>query len=312
VRSSIAALLAIAALACESHATSRDLDARPSSSSTPSSSPPPSSPSRPPPPYDLPFDIHVRTELARSHFGDYIAVDVEDSVFLFVAPPFGLAFVPSLALVRRALPALYSGRFSTRPTRPITIYLFEDAGSYEAFCHARYGHPCTSPLGFYESEAREIVADQHYGVTTVLHELVHAILEADFPEAPRWLSEAISAMYETPVISGAEIHGATGWRLPWLRSALQSPARHELASLDALFSMRPDAFQGPDALTAYSVARFACLWLDSPSQDRLWRFYQMWRDHFGEDPTGEKSFAAAVGQTPHEANDAWRKWVRSL
>jgi len=313
VRCSFAALLVVAALACSSHSASPEPDPRAPPPSTPSSSVPLAAPSRPAPPYDLPFDIHLRTDLARLHLGDDALTDVEDNVFLFVALPYtSLSFGPTLALVRRALPALYNGRFSTRPTRPITVYLFEYAGEYEAFCKARYGRPCPSPLGFYEGFAREIVADQHYGVTTVLHELVHPILEADFPEAPRWLGEGISAMYEAPVIAGGEIHGGTGWRLPWLRRALNARGHHELASLDALFSMPADVFQGPDALTAYAVARFACLWLDSPGQDRLWKFYGTWRDHFGEDPTGEKSFAAVVGQTPHEANDAWRKWVRTL
>jgi hypothetical protein len=76
--------------------------------------------------------------------------------------------------------------------------------------------------------------------------------------------------------------------------------------------MPDDLFDGDHALAAYSVVRFACQWMDSPGQDRLWRFYQVWRDHADADPTGEKAFADVFGKSPHDADAAWQKWVRSL
>ena len=81
--------------------------------------------------------------------------------------------------------------------------------------------------------------------------------------------------------------------------------------LDALFRMPDDLFEGDHALAAYSVARFACQWMDS-GEDRLWRFYRAWRARPADDPTGEKAFAEVFGQTPREADEAWQKWVRSL
>jgi hypothetical protein len=154
-----------------------------------------------------------------------------------------------------------------------------------------------------------------------VHELVHPLLAADAEAvpggpgawaAPRWVREGIAALFEQPVLGGLEIHGATNRRLDDLHRAQASPVEQELVHLDALFRMPDDLFDGEHGLAAYAVARFACQWMDSPDQDRLWRFYRAWRAHAADDPSGEASFAQVFGQTPREADAAWQKWVRTL
>jgi hypothetical protein len=300
-----------AAQGCAGHPASTD-SLGPATSSSASSSAASSLPSAPaiPPAFDVPFDIRLRTQLAQTHLGDDAQVDIEEGVFVLVASKGARSFQPSVAMVRQAIPALYNGRFSRRPTRPVSVFLFDDKESYGEFCKTRYHEACPSPFGVYASWFREIFVDQHYGISTVIHELVHPILEADFPRAPRWLREGISALFETPIISGTEIHGTKGWRSKDFHDPFEpeKPAR-----LDALFSLPDDAFTSGASVAraAYAIARFACYWLDSPGQNNLWKFYQRWRDHLDEDPTGEKSFGEVMGQTPHEASDAWQKWVRS-
>jgi hypothetical protein len=311
MRSALVALLALGAQACNGRPASTDSLA-PAASASVALPPPSPFPSAPPVPsaYDLSLDVRLRTQFAQTYLGDDAQVDVEDGVFVLVAPRGSKSFEPSVALVRQALPALYNNRFSRRSSRPVSAYLFDNPASYDGFCKTRYRDKCPSPLGVYTSSIREIIAGQHNGVSTVIHELVHPIVEADFPKAPRWLREGISALFETPVISGTEIHGTEGWRSKNLHDPSQPG---QPASLAALFSLPDDAFSdvGPDPLNAYAFARFACQWLDSPTQD-LWKFYQRWRDNVGADPTGEKSFAEVVGQSPSEANEAWQKWLRSL
>jgi hypothetical protein len=142
-----------------------------------------------------------------------------------------------------------------------------------------------------------------------LHERVHPLLPAapdpvpDGPpawDAPRWVREGIAALFERPVIQGTEIHGVTNWRLADLRRSQASPSERDLVHLDALFRTPDDLFDGDHEGAAYAVARYACQWMDSPGEDRLWRFYHAWRARAGGDPTGEASFAEVFGQTPKE------------
>ena len=312
----LVACLLVGTQACAAaHPSSRDSLA--GGISPPIALPAPTPFTLPPPPASLSdpaFDLRLRTGLARFRIPDSPLVDVEDNAFLLVAFPGSKTFDPSVALVRQALPALTNHRFPRRPTSPVTVYVLDDEHRYKDFCNARYHEDCESRLGIYLSTTREIVVDQHSGTASILHELTHVLLEDDFPTSPQWLREGISSLYERPVISGLEIHGATNNRRETLLNAMHVPSQRELTHLDGVFSMPAYLFdeKNPDAPVAYAAVRFACQWLDSPGIDHLWAFYQTWRDHAKDDPTGEKSFAQVVGQTPSEADAAWQKWVRSL
>jgi hypothetical protein len=159
------------------------------------------------------------------------------------------------------------------------------------------------------------------GIGTLTHEMVHPLVEADFPKAPTWIDEGIASLFEAPVLPrDGEIHGAKNWRLPRLLAAMRAtkPAaggatRLEArldARLDVLFGMSDATFRDDDETLHYAMARYACQWLDQ--RGKLWAFYRAWRDGIDTDPTGEHAFVAAMGQTPAEANETWQAWVRRL
>jgi hypothetical protein len=213
-------------------------------------------------------------------------------------------------LVRQALDALYNERFDARPA-PVAVYLFPSRAPYEEFCHEHLGIACYSPYGFYRPDVRTIVMNAGPGIGTLTHEMVHPLVEADFPGAPTWIDEGIASLFEAPVLAApGEIHGAKNWRLPRLRAALASPKERDAARLDALFGMTNDRFRDADEPLHYAMARYACQWLDE--RGKLWAFYRAWRDGRTTDPTGERAFAAAVGQAPRDANAAWTAWVKRL
>jgi len=83
-----------------------------------------------------------------------------------------------------------------------------------------------------------------------------------------------------------------------------------VARLDRLFGMSDEAFRSGAEDLHYAMARYACQWLDD--RGKLWPFYQRWRDHVADDPTGEISFREVVGMTPAEANASWTRWVQAL
>ena len=263
------------------------------------------------PAYDLDSDLRSRIANARAELGDDMRVVVERDVFLFVGPKSGAMFDGAVHLAHDALQAYFNDRFSTPPERAVVVVLFSSTPSYAAFCAKRYGAKCSTTLGLYQRASREIILDLSLGLPTLTHELVHPIVQRDFPSAPAWLDEGLAALYEEPVFPRpGEIHGATNWRHPRLVAALTSKTERSKARLDALFAMSDAEFRGPDEDLHYAMARELCQWLDSRGQ--LWPFYRAWRDSPTHDSTtGESAFLRIVGETPEQADAEWVKWVRA-
>jgi hypothetical protein len=257
---------------------------------------PPLGPSAPPL-YDLAADLAARLEGARAEFGDATASDVEAGVFLLVAPRRTALYDASVKLARDALDAYFNDRFSRRPERAVSVYIFAAQAPYDAFRKRRLGAPCTSAFGFYQRSTREIFVNAAPGIPTLTHELVHPIVQSEFPDAPAWINEGLGSLFEMPVIPAAgEIHGAKNGRLSRLRAALSSKTERATTRLDALFGMTDASFHDGDEELHYAMARYACQWLDA--RGKLWPFYRAWRDGVTSDPTGEKAFAQVMDTTP--------------
>ena len=247
----------------------------------------------------------------REELGERARTAVAGDWFVLGAPPGSGAVDSSLPFVQQVLEALFHQRFSRGPSSAISVYLFPDANSYERYCRATFQEPCISVYGFFSPARRSLVMNLGLGIGTLSHELVHPILEADFPGAPTWLNEGIASLYEAPVLPRrGEIHGRKNWRYARLRSALGSAKGREQVTLAALFEMSDARFRGSGEDLHYAMARYACQWLDERGQ--LWDFYHAWRDGFASDTRGDKAFGSVVGRTPAEANEDWRRWVIGL
>jgi hypothetical protein len=134
--------------------------------------------------YDLPADIAVRSAEAKRELGGRTAVQTVEHVFVLITPPGAAAANRTGALTKQVLDAYFNGRFDKRPARAVSVYLFPEAKGYEAYCQQRWSKPCGSPFGFYRPDERRIVMNVGPGIGTLTHELVHPIVEADFPGAP--------------------------------------------------------------------------------------------------------------------------------
>jgi hypothetical protein len=274
------------------------------SAAAPKGAPPPAS-------YDLEADLGARKRQAIADLGPYAAVRVVEGTFLVAAPGGRRALAQALEITHQALEAYFNGRFEKRPTRAISVYLFTSAAPYEAYCKKRDSAACISPYGFYLHGDRRIVMNVGPGLGTLTHELIHPLVEADFPAAPDWINEGIASLFEQFYFSApGEIHGQKNWRHPRLVQALSSETKRTDASLPALFALSDQQFRGEKEDLHYAAARYLCQWLDR--KQKLWPFYQHWRDHFVDDPSGTKSFAAVVGKTPAEADAEWTAWVLGL
>lgn len=231
-------------------------------------------------------------------------------VFILASPSSYAAFPSTVALATKAAEAYFNGRITSKPRGAITVYVFGTTSSYDAFCIATEGTRCDSPLGFYDPMRRHVVVNAQNGIGSLTHEMMHPLIEADFPEAPEWFDEGIASLFGKAVFPRpGEVHGATNWRLPALKKALASP-NAPVAFMTRLFGMSSGEFRNAQQGLHYAMARYFCQWLDS--QDKLWPFYQAWRARLGADPTGAQTFTQVVGMTPDQANPLWIAWVKSL
>ncbi len=264
------------------------------------------------PPYDLASDRERRARAAKAELGPRSMSTIVSDVFVVIGPPGwqGGRYEQSVALMKSAMAGFMNGRFGKKPNEAISVYLFPNGQTYESFCMLKYSAPCIAHFGFYQPGDRYMVMNIGLGLGTLTHEIVHPLVEADFPGAPTWINEGIASVFEQPQIPRpGEIHGGKNWRHPRLKRALTTGER-DRARLDRLFGMRDDTFRGDAEDLHYAMARYVCQWLDS--QGKLWPFYQRWRDNIANDPTGAQSFEAVVGMPPAEAHALWSKWVLAL
>ena len=262
--------------------------------------------------YDVAADLAAREDTARQNLGEKVHLARIAEVFLVVGATSmrKAEFDRSLSFTKKTITAYMNGRFARLPERAVEIYLFPSKKPYEAFCK-KYYNGCGTPYGVYFAADRRIVMNIGPGRGTLSHELVHPIVEVDFPGAPDWINEGIASLFEYPNFTApGEVHGHTNWRRPRLVQALRAKDERHLAALDRLFGMSDEVFRGDYEDLHYAMARYLCQWLDE--KDLLWKFYQTWRDDFADDPTGKKTFAAVVGSKPEEVQAAWETWVKGL
>ncbi len=272
----------------------------------------------------LAVDLDERTQQARRRFGASTPMRTVAGTFLLVQTgrPSPL-FDKAAALLERALPLLFDGRFATHPDRAVTVLCFTDPGAYAAYRRAESPEALVD-LGYYRRATRELAVDLSRGeafLPTLTHEIVHPLLEADFPDAPLWLQEGIASLYEAPVFGtdGAIRGEPRNWRHAELQAALASRAERDGVQLDALFGMSARSFRGDPGHTPreraealerlhYALARSVCAWLDE--QGKLWPFYRAWRDGVAGDETGGRAFERVMGGTPKAMGARWAGWAR--
>ncbi len=255
--------------------------------------------------YDLERDQKERIELAKTELGARTRTKIVEGVFVVVGQNDGTALMES------AVAAYFNKRFDRRPERAISVYLFSSSQRYEAYCKEQLGEPCISVYGFYRPDLRRIVMNAGLGIGTLTHELVHPIVESDFPKAPTWINEGIASLYEAPVIPRpGEIHGRKNWRYPRLSRALASKKEVATVSVEHLFALSDEQFRGDEEDLNYALARYFCQWLDEKAE--LWPFYRGWRDGYQADQSGAQAFSKATGMTLEEATPKFTRWLRSL
>lgn len=209
-----------------------------------------------------------------------------------------------------AVRAMQLRYFQTPPDRPVTVLLFRGEQSYNRYCRTLFGDSDISVYGYYKPNVRTLVLNVGTGSGTLLHELTHALMDFDFPEAPDWLNEGLASLHEQcrfrTGAGGPWIEGLVNWRLKGLQEVIRQGRLRSVGELVA------DAnFRGPLVGTNYAQARYFCLYMQHKGV--LEEFFRTFRGACKSDPRGINSIAKVFGgATWPQLDHDFQQWVAAL
>jgi hypothetical protein len=210
--------------------------------------------------------------------------------------------------VKWAVDRLKQGFFTKDPKEILDIWLFKDDASYEKHTQLLFGDSPTTPYGYYSSPHKALIMNIGTGGGTLVHEIVHPFMEANFPACPPWLNEGLGSLYEQCGDVDGHIHGFTNWRLPGLQRAIRAK---EVPSFKTLTAMSSSVFYNEDKGTNYAQARYLCYYLQE--KDLLIKFYREFHARQKADPSGYESLRKVLGETRMDLfQNEWEKFVLGL
>jgi hypothetical protein len=210
--------------------------------------------------------------------------------------------------VKWAVDKLKQDYFSKDPKEILDIWLFKDATSYERNAMALFGAKPTTPYGYYSSSHKALIMNISTGGGTLVHEIVHPFIEANFPNCPPWLNEGLGSLYEQSGEVDGHIHGYTNWRLPGLQKAIEAG---QLPSFKTLLGLDANAFYQDQKGTNYAQSRYLCYYLQQ--RGLLVKFYRNFLANQKTDPTGYQTLQRILRTRDMKAFKLkWQKYVLGL
>ena len=146
------------------------------------------------------------------------------------------------------------------------------------------------------------------GTGTLVHEIVHPYMRADFPSAPSWFDEGLASLFEQCRQREGQIVGLLNWRLPVLKQGLQGGKLVELKEL--LATSTEEFYDDPDGMH-YAEARYLCYYLQEKKLLRL--FYREFKKNQNVDPTGRQTLLKITGKNSlKQLQDEWLAFLAPL
>jgi hypothetical protein len=211
-------------------------------------------------------------------------------------------------IVKWAVERLKADYFRKDPADIIDVWLFKDKASYEKNTQEIFGEAPHTPFGYYSSTHRALIMNIATGGGTLVHEIVHPFMRANFPECPDWFNEGLASLYEQSEEKNGHIRGRTNWRLEGLQQAIRDG---RLLPFKDLAATDTHAFYHQDKGANYAQARYLCYYLQE--KGLLVRFYHDFVAAQKDDPTGYKTLQKVLGETDMAAfQKRWEAWVLTL
>jgi hypothetical protein len=210
--------------------------------------------------------------------------------------------------VKWAVDRIKQSYFQRDPDRILDIWLFKNKASYEKYTHAIFDDKPTTPYGYFSSAHQALIMNISTGGGTLVHEIVHPFMAANFPACPSWFNEGLASLYEQAGEVDGRIHGYVNWRLPGLQAAIKAK---RVQPFELLCSTTTEQFYHQDPGTNYSQARYLCYYLQE--HGLLEKYYREFRARAANDPTGYKTLQSVLGETDMPAfQKRWEAFCSTL
>jgi hypothetical protein len=191
--------------------------------------------------------------------------------------------------VKWAVEKLKKAYFTSDPKQILDIWLFKDKESYQKNAKKLFGKTPDTPYGYFSSQDKALVMNISTGSGTLVHEIVHPFVAANFPNCPAWFNEGLGSLYEQSGEVDGKIHGFTNWRLAGLQRAIR---KGNLMSFKDLCGTTDAEFYGKGGGAYYPQARYLCYYLQQ--KGLLQTYYRRFLADREDDPTGYKTLKAVL------------------
>lgn len=211
------------------------------------------------------------------------------------------------SIIRASYNAFYKDFCSISPTYITTVYLFKNQADYNFYSNKLFQEMPNTPYGYYRSSDRAMLINLSTGTGTLVHEMVHAIIDSDFPNAPTWFNEGFASLFEQSRIEEGSIVGLTNWRYPIFKKAIDNNA---VVSLNKLFTLsEKDFYDDPEGYN-YAESRYLCYYLQK--KGLLTNFYKRFKQQQANDPTGSKTLVEIMKKDIDSIQKDWLEWAKNI
>lgn len=215
--------------------------------------------------------------------------------------------------VKWAVDLLKKAYFPEDPDHIIDVWLFKDKKSYQKHTRQILKQVPTTPFGYYSPAKRALIMNIATGGGTLVHEIVHPFMAANFPNCPSWFNEGMGSLYEQCSEKGKKIMGLTNWRLDGLQKSIKA---EEVPSFKTLCSTTDHEFYSEDPGTNYSQARYLCYYLQE--KGLLRKYYKAFHAGRKKDPSGFATLKKILGRDGKDGRTMaafkkeWQAYVMKL
>lgn len=211
-------------------------------------------------------------------------------------------------IVRQVIQLLKRDFFLNDPEKIIDIWMFKDNTSYMYHSRNIFKISPETPYGFYSPGHNALILDVSTGGGTIVHEMVHPFMNANFKDCPAWFNEGLASLFERPTRVDDQIKGLINWRLDGLKKKIAS---NETYSLEKLTNLSQREFYRDRSGNNYSQSKYLCYYLQE--QGLLVDYYHRFYENRKTDPSGLNTLLETTGfQNEKLFQEHWQQWVQTL
>ena len=198
--------------------------------------------------------------------------------------------------------------FPKPPAKIYDIWLFKDKASYRKYTKKIFNDNPDTPYGYCSDAHGALIMNIATGGGTLCHEIVHAYMDANFPQCPSWFNEGLASLYEQCGARNGRLVGFTNWRLDGLQKEIRAGT---LPTFKELLSTSSWQFYHMTKGNNYAQARYLCYYLQE--KNLLTSYYQEFTRNVKQDLSGYATLKKILNEEDlADFQKRWENWVLKL